>query len=127
MAKYRRGDVYLCLHLSGPDKKGNDLYKERPMIVVSDTDEKLKIVPLLYCTTQNKSLNTDYQITVEKGSKEYFEMGLKDKSYVITSKFLPNFPTDGLLYKIGFCSFMDKIDAMREEYFMYGENRKKAS
>lgn len=127
MAKYKRGDVYLCLHPSGKDKSGKDILKHRPMIVLSDTETKIKLVPLIYCTTQNKSLETDYQIIVEKGSNEYLEMGLTELSYVITSKLIPNFPTEALLYKIGHCPFMDKVDSMRNDYLIYGEKAKKAS
>lgn len=127
MAKYKRGDVYLCLHLSGIDKSGNNVFKRRPMIILSDTDTKIKLVPLIYCTTQNKSLETDYQIIVEKGSKEYLEMGLTESTYVITSKLLPNISVETLIYKMGNCPFMDKIDSMRSVYLIYGENISKAS
>jgi hypothetical protein len=127
MAKFNRGDVYYCMYPNGKDKEGKTKLKPRPMIVLSDTDKKLKLVPLIYCTGENKELETNYQIVVEKGSDEYVEMGLEKTTYIITPKCSPNFPVEFIMYKIGHCSLMDKVDAMRMDYLSYGEPNKKAS
>lgn len=128
MAKFRRGEVYLCLYESGKNKKGEPLFKDRPMVVLSDTDKNPQIVPLIYCTGENKSLSTNYQIKVEKGTHEYFKMGLTKTTYILPTRVLHNFPVEAILERIGICPFMSEIENMHKDYLVNGDTiTKKAS
>ena len=111
MRKLLRGEVIRALYPDGIDSKGKKKYKERHVIVKSDTKKDSDVVSI-YCTTQNNGDDKN-NILVLLDSPEGEEMGLTEDTYIRATT-IATLPTEAIVRPVGTCPFMNEIAKIQD-------------
>ena len=85
------------------------------MVVLRDSNKNPDVVMLVYCTTQNKSLEYEC-IEVLEGTEEFYNMGLTKSTYIVPGIIKPIDVTT-VIEPIGYCSRMNDIDKIISKIF----------